>query len=55
LKHGKKPTKAQKIFLTSCRLNHKNWLIIRDSLEVIEIVHRLSGKTRKFVRSVYGK
>ena len=51
MKNGKKPTRAQKIFLKSRRLNYENWLIVKDTPEAMIIVHRHSGKTREIVKS----
>ena len=55
MKHGRKPTRAQKIFLSSCGLNYKNWLVLRDDKTVFEIVHRLSGKPRRLEGGRHGK
>jgi hypothetical protein len=48
LKHGKKPTRKQKMRISSKRLNPKNWLVVKDSMEVFEIVHKVSGKLRSY-------
>lgn len=47
MKHGKKPTKRQKLFLKENKFNPKNWLIVKDCAECFEIVNRLTGKRRK--------
>lgn len=46
LKHGKKPTRAQKIRIKSLGLNPENWLVVKDCRDTFEIVHRVSGKIR---------
>ncbi|MBU5312249.1 hypothetical protein KQI38_09435 [Tissierella carlieri] len=46
MKRGKRPTRAQKISIDSFRLNPDNWLVIRDCKDSLEIVHKVSGKTR---------
>ena len=46
MKHGTRPTVAQKKLLAAWRLNEENWLIERDTPEVLVIVHRFSGQTR---------
>jgi len=46
VKHGRRPTKKQKIFLKKFNLNPKNWLIVKDCTECFEIVNRISGKRR---------
>ena len=48
MKHGTKPTVAQKKLLAARRLNVENWLIERDTPEVLVIVHRY-GSTRKVI------
>jgi hypothetical protein len=50
LKHGKKPTRAQKEKIKSLNLNPENWLIVKDCPECFEIVNRVSGKTQKLER-----
>lgn len=47
MKHGKRPTKAQKIRIKSFKLNPDNWLVIKDCKDCFEVVHRVSGKIRK--------
>jgi hypothetical protein len=47
LKHGKRPTRAQKIRIKSLGLNPENWLVVKDCRECFEVIHRVSGKTRK--------
>ena len=46
MKHGKKPTRAQRAHIQYYRLNAENWLVVKDTPEEFVIVHRLSGKTR---------
>jgi hypothetical protein len=48
LKHGKKPTRKQKQAIAAKKLNYNNWLVVKDSTEVFEIVHRISGKIRSY-------
>ena len=50
MKHGRRPTKRQKILLKKYRLDPSNWLIVKDCAECFEIVNRISGKTRKLKR-----
>ncbi len=47
MKHGKKPTKRQKLFLKENKFNPKNWLIVKDCAECFEIVNRLTGNRKK--------
>lgn len=46
MKHGRNPTKRQKILLKKYGLNYENWLIVKDCSECLEIVNRLTGNTR---------
>lgn len=47
MKHGKAPTKAQKILLRSFRLDPANWLIIKNTSDEMVISHRHTGTIRK--------
>jgi hypothetical protein len=46
LRHGKRPTRKQKIFIKSKRLNPENWLVVKDTDKEFVIVHKESGKVR---------
>lgn len=46
MKHGKKPTVAQKKFLKSKGLNPDNWLIIKNLNDSMVVIHRHSLKSR---------
>lgn len=46
MKQGKRPTKAQKLRIKDMGLNYDNWLVVKDTPVLFEIVHRISGKTR---------
>jgi hypothetical protein len=50
MKHGKNPTVKQKERIKSLRLNPKHWLVVKDCPACFEIVHRVSGKTRRLER-----
>ena len=47
MKHGKKPTVAQRKVISACGLNWENWLVVKDTPEGMVIVHRYSGKVRE--------
>lgn len=47
MKHGKAPTKAQKILLRSYRLAPDNWLIVKNTDKEMTITHRHTGTIRK--------
>lgn len=51
LKHGRRPTRGQKIRIKSFGLNPDNWLVVKDCKECFEVVHRVSGKTRTLKES----
>ncbi len=44
--HGKRPTKKQKLFLKSKKLNDENWLVCKDTPQEMVIKHRQSDKYR---------
>ena len=46
MKHGKKPTVRQKKMLKEYGLNFENWLIIKDTPDRMEIVHRHTDRLR---------
>lgn len=52
MKHGKRPTKAQKIKLAKLGLNPDNWLIVKDCRDCFQVVNRDSGKPRSLKRGV---
>lgn len=46
MKHGKKPTVRQKKMLKEYGLNFENWLIIKDTPDRMEIIHRHTDTLR---------
>lgn len=42
MKHGKNPTVKQKKQLQAVRLNPDNWLISKDTPEVMVVIHRVT-------------
>jgi hypothetical protein len=48
MKHGKRPTRKQKLLIKSRRLNPANWLVIKDTPDSMEIIHR-HGVTRRYL------
>ena len=46
MKNPKKPTRSQKIFLSSKRMIADNWLIINDTSDEMIIINKKSGKKR---------
>ena len=49
MKHGKKPTVAQKKLMVKWRLDPTMWFVVKDMPDRMDIVHRLSDKTRKTI------
>ena len=50
IKHGVNPTRSQKKALAEHRLNPKNWLVVKDTPEALELVHRHNENTRRVIR-----
>lgn len=46
MKHGIKPTRAEKKILASWGLNVENWLVVKHTPEFMTIEHRHSGEIR---------
>lgn len=49
MKHGKNPTKNQKIFIKSWGLIPENWLVTVDAPDRMELVHRHNDNLRKTI------
>lgn len=49
MKHGKKPTVAQRKLIQAKGIDPAMWLIVKDTPEKMELVHRYSDKTRKII------
>lgn len=49
MKHGKKPTVAQRKLMEKWKLDWRDWLVTSDTPERIELVHRLFERTRKVI------
>lgn len=49
MKHGKNPSKKQKIFIKSWGLNPENWLVTVDAPDRMELVHRHNDSLRKTI------
>jgi len=52
MKHGRKPTLKQKNRIKAHGLNPDNWLIVKDTTELFELVHRESGNIRRFEKEL---
>ena len=40
MKNGKKPTRSQRMFTQSKRLNPENWMVVKDTPEEMVLVHK---------------
>lgn len=49
MKHGKKPTVAQRKLMEKWKLDWRDWLVTSDTPERLELVHRLFERTRKVI------
>jgi len=47
MKHGKRPTVAQRQLMALNRLNSDNWLVVKDTPRSMTIIHRQSLRTRE--------
>lgn len=55
MKHGKNPTVRQKKMLTDLHLNYENWLIVKDTPDMLTVVHRVSGEQRTLNKRIFGE
>lgn len=49
MKHGKKPTVQQRKFIQQWKLDPAVWLVVKDTPERMELVHRYSEKTKRII------
>ena len=49
MKHGKKPTRQQRKLMEQWGLDAHNWMVIKDTPEQMEIIHRHSDKTTRTI------
>lgn len=54
IKHGKKPTREQRKLIQAKGLDPVVWLVVKDTPEQMELVHRYSDKTRRVIHKEYG-
>lgn len=50
MKHGVKPTYSQRKLIEQWGLDAHDWLIVKDTPEQMEIVHRYSEKTTRTIQ-----
>lgn len=46
MKNPKRPTRRQRELLTLRRLNHENWLVVKNPPGELHLAHRVSGEVR---------
>lgn len=49
MKHGKKPTVAQRKLMEKWKLDWRDWLVTSDTPERLELVHRLFDRVTKTI------
>ena len=49
MKHGKKPTVAQRKLMQKWKLDSSMWFVVKDTPDRMELVHRHFDKTRKII------
>lgn len=47
MKHGKKPTFQQRRMMEKRGLDSRVWLVVKDTPQNMELVHRCSDRTRR--------
>lgn len=53
MKHGKNPTRKQKMLIKSARLNCENWLVVKDAAEEMVLQNRQTDKIRTIKKELY--
>lgn len=49
--HGKKPTREQRKTLTGLGLTCSDWLVQKNTADLLQLVNRYSGKVRAYRKS----
>lgn len=49
MKHGQNPTREQKKLIASKGLDPAVWLVTKNTSEKLELVHRLSDRTKRVI------
>lgn len=52
MKHGKRPTREQMKLMVKWKLDPTMWLVVKDTPERMELVHRHFDKTKKTIPKV---
>ncbi len=53
MKHGKKPTRKQKMLMQAARLNYENWLVVKDTDKEMTVQNRQTDRTRTIRKELY--
>lgn len=53
MKHGKNPTRKQKMIMQAARLNYENWLVVKDTAVEMVIQNRQTDRTRTIRKELY--
>lgn len=49
MKHGKKPTREQRKLMERWKVNSQDWLVERETLSELVLIHRHFDKTKKII------
>ena len=49
MKNGKKPTRQQRKMMEQWGLDAHNWMVVKDTPEQMELIHRHSDKTTRTI------
>ena len=52
MKRGKNPTRKQKLLIAAAGLQPLNWLVCKDTPELMELEHKYSTKRRTIRKAV---
>ncbi len=50
MKNGKNPTREQRKLMQKWKLDSSMWLVVKDTPEKMELVHRHFDRTKKIIR-----
>ena len=53
MKHGKNPTRKQKMLMKAAHYNCENWLVVKDTAVEMVIQNRQTDKTRTIRKELY--
>lgn len=53
MKHGKNPTRRQKEYIASLRLNPDSWLVCKDTPDELVLEHKYSGNIKVIRKELF--